>query len=297
MVRHVLVTGATGRVGLPVVRHLRAQGIAVTAGADRAHPDLVAERICLGDVTSEQVVTDLLGEQPAHLPPLDAVVHLAALPHRDAGPPMAVYRTNVLATFNVLTKAAEAGIERAVIASSINAFGVPMNNHDVLPAYYPIDVHTPADIADWYSLSKASDELTAAMVVRRWGMTIIALRLPFTHDEDGIAEYSGFCTRDPRLGLRDGWSYLHVRDAGRAVQRGLTADVAGCHVLHVAAPDTTVPYHTEDLLDRYAPHVERRRALPGRTTGVDVTTARDLLNFEADWSIDLTPIPLPPTTE
>ena len=290
--RHVLVTGAAGRIGSEVVRHLRGHGIAVTAVSNVERNDLEAERFALGDVADEELIASLL-RSPASLPAVDAVVHMAALPHRDTGTPMEVYRTNVITTFNVLTKAAEAGVEHAVIASSINASGLPLNNHDVRPAYYPIDVHVPADIADWYSLSKASDELTARMVSRRWGTSVVALRFPFTKSSEAIALYSGLSTDDPVLGVNDGWAYLHARDAARASFSALTAGLSGFHAFHVAARDTVVPYLTSDLLDRYARDVPRHRAFVGRETAIDLTDARQLLGFEAEFALDLEPRPLP----
>jgi nucleoside-diphosphate-sugar epimerase len=291
-VRHVLVTGAAGGIGSAVTRYFRELGIAVTGLSNVERDDLEVERFALGDAADDELVAQLLRDHPG-LPAVDAVVHMAALPHRDTDTPLAVYRTNVVTTFNVLTKAAEAGIERAVIASSVNASGLPLNNHDVRPAYYPIDVHLPADVADWYSLSKVSDELTAAMVSRRWGTTVVALRFPFTKAADQIEAYSRIVTEDPELGVSDGWAYIHPRDAARASLASLAADISGLHVLHVAARDTTVPYLTSDLLDRYAPGVPRRRAFAGRETALDLTDARRVLGFEAEYALDLEPRPLP----
>jgi nucleoside-diphosphate-sugar epimerase len=291
-VGHVLVTGAAGRIGSAVVRRLRSLGIAVTALSNVERDDLPAERFVLGDAADEQVVGDLLREHDG-LPPVEGVVHMAALPHPCSGTPLEVYRTNVVTTFNVLTQAAEAGIRRAVIASSVNASGLPFNNHDVRPPYYPIDAHVPADLADWYSLSKASDELTGSMVARRWDATVVALRFPHTNDTAGTRWFSDLSTEDPSVGVNDGWSYIHVDDAARAACASLTVDLEGFHVFHVAAPDSTTPYLTSDLLDRYAPGVPRRSELVGRVPAVDLTDAKRLLGFEAEYALDLEPQPLP----
>jgi nucleoside-diphosphate-sugar epimerase len=290
--RHVLVPGAAGNIGGAVVRHFRECGIPVTALTDVELDGFDAERVLLGDAADEELVRDALrGGQG--LPAVDAVVHMAALPHRDTDTPMQVYRTNVITTFNVLMKAVEAGVERAVVASSVNASGLALNNHDVRPAYYPIDVDLPSDIADWYSLSKATDELTAAMVVRRAGMAVVALRFPYTQSAEGIDWYSGVVTADPVRGVNDGWAYLHNRDAARASLLSLTAGLSGLNVFHLAAPDTLVPYATAELLDRYAPDVPRRRELSGREPAVDVEDARRLLGFEAEYALDLEELPLP----
>lgn len=290
--RHVLVTGAAGRIGSAVVGHLRGAGVAVTALSNVEAEHLKAERFVLGDAADAELLAKLL-RHPQDLPPIDGVVHLAALPHRDSGTPLEVYRTNVVSTFNVLVQAAEAGVERAVIASSVNASGLPFNNHEVRPAYYPIDIDLPADIADWYSLSKAADELTAGMVARRWGTTVVALRFPHVNTTEGIHWYSGIVTEAPVRGVNDGWAYLHTDDAARASLRALTAELPGFTALHVAARDSLVPYATSELLDRYAPDVPRRRELVGREPALDTTQARRLLGFEADFALDLELQPLP----
>jgi nucleoside-diphosphate-sugar epimerase len=290
--RHVLVTGAAGRIGSAVVRHLRELGVAVTAFSNVERDDLESDRFVLGDAADEQALADVLAAHPS-LPAVDGVVHMAALPHPGSGTPLEVYRTNVLTTFNVLTQAAEAGVGRAVFASSVNASGLPFNNHVVRPPYYPIDVHVPADLADWYSLSKASDELTGSMVARRWERTVVALRFPHTNDTQGTRWFSGLSTDDPAIGVNDGWSYIHVDDAARAVVASLTAELSGFHVFHVAARDSTTPYATEDLLDRYAPDVPRRRSFVGREPALDLTDARVILGFEAAYALDLEPRALP----
>lgn len=82
-----------------------------------------------------------------------------------------MFANNVTSTFNVLWAAAERGIRRVVIASSINVSGLPYNSHPVLPAYFPFDEQLPADIDDAYALSKIVDEQTARMAYARAGAT------------------------------------------------------------------------------------------------------------------------------
>ncbi|HET6989432.1 MAG TPA: NAD-dependent epimerase/dehydratase family protein [Kribbella sp.] len=125
--RRVLVTGAAGRIGLATVQHLNDLGARVTALTNVEHADLKADRVLIGDTRSETDVARALEE-------VEYVVHLAALAHPSAGTPYDVYTINVVSTFNVLAQAGALGIERAVIASSINATGIPFNPHEILPA-------------------------------------------------------------------------------------------------------------------------------------------------------------------
>lgn len=285
--RSVLVTGADGRIGRATVARLRADGWRVVALAPRFQT-LTSDdaELHVGDATNEEDVA-------AALEGVDAVVHLAAVPHWDHGTPREVYTTNVVSTFTVLVQAARRGIRRAVIASSIQASGVPGNHHDVLPAYYPIDESLPPVHDEWYSLSKYSDELTARMVASHWGMSIVALRFPWTDEAAALRAVAEEWTRDPVQGVKLGWSYLDVRDAAVAVARGLEAEVDGALVVQLAAPDTLVPFETEDLLDRFAPDVPRERVFPGRTVPVSTDRAEHLLGFVAEHRVE--PVPLAET--
>jgi nucleoside-diphosphate-sugar epimerase len=218
---------------------------------------------------------------------VDLVVHLAALAHPSAGTPYDVYTTNVVSTFNVLAQAGALGIKRAVVASSINAYGVPMNPHGVLPAYYPLDEQIPTDVADWYSLSKQNDENTARMVWRRWGMDVVSLRFPHVNSAEILLRQVDGFRADPAPGVREGWAYLDTRDAAYAIELGLTATLSGAHKFFVAAPTTNAPYETEALLDAFAPGVPRLRRFTGHEVPIDLTAVRTVLGFQAQYELEL----------
>lgn len=273
--RRIVVTGSNGRIGSAVSAHLRELGARVV-GVDV--PDV--------DTRDAEAVD-------AVLEGADLLVHLAAIPAPDLAPWPEVFADNVTSTFNVLTAAARHGVRRMMIASSINASGIPMNSHDVLPAYFPFDERLPADIDDPYSLSKAVDEQTARMVWRRWGADVVAIRFPLTAEHGDLVEQSQNATEDPAGGLRNGWTYLDVRDAAIVVELALTRPIRGAQTIFVCAEDTMVPYPTEDLLDTYAPHVPRLTSFTGRQVPADLTRARVLLGFRATHTLDVTERPLP----
>lgn len=278
--RRVLVTGAAGRIGLQTVQHLTDLGALVTALTNTEHPDLKADRILIGDTRSETDVARALEGA-------EYVVHLAALAHPSAGTPYDVYTVNVVSTFNVLAQAGALGIDRAVIASSINATGVPFNPHEITPPYFPWDEKAPADIADPYSLSKQSDENTARMAWRRWGIDVVAFRFPHVNSAEVLERMADNARRKPAGGLREAWSYLDTRDAAYAIELGLTAPVSGAQVFFVTAGTTVAPYETEALLDRFAPRIPRSRRFPGREVPIDLTAAKTVLGFEARHELDL----------
>lgn len=271
----VLVTGADGVVGRPTVEALVDQGIAVTALSRSWSAPTRADRVVTGDAADEALVRDALAD-------VDAVVHLAATAHPALDTPRAVFVGNTSATFTVLACAGEAGVRRAVIASSINAFGVPMNRHDVMPAYYPIDEASPVAHDDAYSLSKWTDEGIGAFACSRWDMTVVALRLPLVRALPALRQRAAQLRDDQaeraRL-AREGWAYLEMTDALDAIVRGLTQPLSGMHTLLVAADDTILTEATEDLLDRYAAGVERRQRFDGRRAPVDTSAARRALGW------------------
>jgi len=276
--KRVLVTGADGDIGRATTKRLVELGIRVTALSLRFDAETPADRVIVGDARDESVVAAALDD-------VDAVVHLAAIPHPSLGTPATVFATNVVATFTVLAKAGEAGVRRAVIASSVNAFGVPMNSHDVKPAYFPLDEDIPADIDDAYSLSKQADEATARMAWRRWGIDSVALRFPLVKDGATLRRAAESAGRDPGSMVREGWAYLDLRDGVRAIESSLTVPLTGAHVVGLSAGDLLIDRPAAELLQAFAPGVPVRAPIGRNGPLVDLTRARLLLGFEPQYSI------------
>ena len=279
----VLVTGAAGRLGSAVLRDLAAQGASVV-GLDRTDPGTVDTFF-----TGSAADVDLVAKAMAGV---DAVIHLAAIPAPDRGTPEEVFVGNTAATFVVLDQAARAGVRRAVIASSLSITGLPFAPHPAVPDYVPIDEAMPLQVGDPYALSKQADEATAAMVARRDGMAVVALRFPKLGTPEFLAGYAQEYRDDPGAGAHELWSYLDMADAAVACRLGVTAQVTGAQPLYVAAPETLSPYPTEDLLARYLPDVPRRRALSGRAVPIDTSAATKLLGFTPEHLFDITPAEL-----
>lgn len=277
--KRVLVTGAAGRIGRAVLDLLASRGIEATALVLEDPGSLAASRVVVGDAGDPAAVRSALAE-------VDAVIHLAARPAPTSGTPLEVFAGNTRATFVVLEEAGSAGVRRAVVASSCSANGLRWTREVVLPAYLPVDEQLPDAVEDPYALSKQTDELTATMMARRHGLTVVALRYPYVGGvEERLAAHARDLTRDPARGVRDLWSYLDVRDAARAALGALSVGDGGAHVALVAAPETLVPYPTADLLRRFLPGVPVRRPLPGRAVPVDTAAATRLFGFTARYPL------------
>ncbi|MFI6392924.1 NAD-dependent epimerase/dehydratase family protein [Nonomuraea sp. NPDC050547] len=269
----VLVTGAAGRLGSAVLAELAEHH--VTALVERDPGPIAAERVVVGDARDPAAVR-------AALEGADAVVHTAALASPEVAAPEVVFAANTQATFVVLNEAGEQGVRRAVIASSLSITGLPFAGSRQSPAYLPLDVHVPPLIEDPYALSKQVDEATAAMMGRRHGMTVAALRFPFLGDRARLAARAAMLAGNPAAGAADLWSYLDLRDAARACLLGLTAPLEGAPAFYLAAPETLMSTPTRELIAAHHPGVPCRAELPGRTVAIDLEPARRVLGFTAE---------------
>jgi nucleoside-diphosphate-sugar epimerase len=275
--KRVLVTGAAGHLGRAVVDELTTRGLAVTALELRPPAtELPVDRVVVGSASDVEAVREALAG-------VDAVVHLAALREPSLGTAEEVFVGNTSATFTVLEQAAQAGVRRAVIASSYALNGIVFARQDRHPAYLPIDELIPPQIEDPYALSKQTDELTGAMMWWRHGLSVCALRYPFIGGlDDDLPERAKQFLEDLTLGATELWTYLEKRDAATASVNGLTEPPPGFHVIGLAAPETLVPYPTEQLLDRFYPNVPRRTTFPGRAAAIDSSKAHALLRWSPE---------------
>lgn len=286
----VLVTGGDGLIGAAVVRALAEEGAEVTVydlGRDDAAAraaDMGARAHLTGSVTDAEAVGAAVAGQ-------DAVVHLAGRAGLDQGTAEEIYTANALGTFLVMEAAAGAGAAKLVYASSINASGLPLNPHPVLPSRYPWDEDEPADVADPYSLSKEANEAAARALSRRHSLPMTGLRYPLVRDItiDAGTVFSRHVRRalraDPRRQACEGWTYLDVRDAAAATVAALTRETPAAPGILVAAPRTYLRQDTDEALQRSAPEVPRDR-VPGRDVPVDLHRADSLLGFKATMALE-----------
>jgi hypothetical protein len=174
----ILVTGGTGSVGQETVRQLVEHGHYVRVIGRRTEQQLPGAEYHTCDITNFALLRDQTHD-------IDAIIHLAAIPHPGMGSSPEIFRTNCSGTFNVYQAAAEAGIRRVVTASSINAFGYNFGIKDFTVQYLPIDEEHPICTTDPYSFSKQVTEDIADYFWRREGISGVCLRLPAVIDVIG----------------------------------------------------------------------------------------------------------------
>jgi len=259
----VAITGAAGRVGRAVVELALAEGHEVVE-IDRPEVD----------------VTEY-GALAAAVEGCDALVHLAAYPAPDVRPEPEVHHNNVTASYNALRVAAQLGIDRVCLASSIQAVGggyMRRARYD----YFPLDESHPTYNEDPYGLSKWIGEAQADSVARRFPhMSIASLRLHGVRADrpTGIvpddAERGGFAVRDL-------WGYVLRPAAARAFLLALTAGFRGHEVFYIVAPETFVDTPTAALVATHYPDVPLREPLPGNAGLYDCAKAERVLGWRHD---------------
>ena len=211
----VVVTGGSGRAGASIIPELLEHGHDVlsvdTAAGDGSTPFMIAD------------VTDY-GQTLSVLHGADWVIHMAAIPSPVSDPPQVVFSTNVVSTWNVLQAAEVLGIEKLVLASSVNAVGLVFSRETVPPQYLPVDEEHPTRAEDSYSLSKLVGEEIAEGFCRKNPMQIASFRFHGLRRDDELEDLRASPEADPLPRAKSLWGYLRLKDAARACRMALEAD-------------------------------------------------------------------------
>lgn len=156
-----LITGATGFVGPHLVAHLESAGDQVTGIGHANGPDLLD-----GDAW-QRLVSDA---QP------EVIYHLAGF--SDVGAswknPRSAFRLNAEGTMSVLEAARLNDVQRVVVVSSADVYGIAS------PASLPLAESAPIQPRSPYGASKQAAEAIAHQYSRGWGLDVIVVR-PFNH--------------------------------------------------------------------------------------------------------------------
>jgi nucleoside-diphosphate-sugar epimerase len=287
--RRVAVTGAAGKLGRAVVADLARHDWQVLA-LDRVRPVEPAPESPSGsasefvavDLTDHgQVVEALGGRVDEHHGPVDAVVHLAAVPAPGLITNSATFANNATATWNVFDAARAQGIRTVVWASSETVLGLPF---DTPPPYVPVDEEYPPRPESTYSLVKTLEEEMARHLCR-WDPELVMVGLRFSNVME-TADYARFPSfdADPLLRRWNLWGYIDARDGAQAVRRALEYRTPGTEVFIVANADTVMSRSSADLVAEVYPGVEVRKELGKHETLLSIDKARRLLGYEPEHS-------------
>ena len=241
--RHVLVTGAAGRIGSYFAEHARDKyALRLMVRGDEEEIDDIKPfgevvECDLGDL-------DRLKEVCAGV---DTIVHMAG----DPGPSslwQSLLETNIIGTYNIFAAAKTAGVRRVIYASSIHAV-----------SGYPPDVQVktsePVNPGDIYGVSKCFGEALCRYMAEKEGVSAIALRIGAFQPLESVQDEKG-------IGMLD--SFVSHRDLDQLINRCIDVENVQFAVLHGLSDNRFKRLDISDAreLVGYAPQDDSTEELP-----------------------------------
>ena len=260
--KRVLVTGATGFIGLEVSKQLAHAGY---------KPRLMVRRplraMALGAIDAEMMQGDLSRPESLKrlLKDVDTVIHLGARATFDA---YEILKPSIVnGSLNLFHAARQAGVEKFVYGGSLLVYGKQKRI---------IDQNTPAAPNSGYARAKLEAETALGRMAAESGMAFVSLRLPHVY---GAMSLLFDQVRDGRVvfpGRGDNpFAHLHVADTARALIRSAEIGLTGIYA--VADEQSCTWNEFFDTIHLYYPrltvrHVPRWFALLG-TSLLDLIAA------------------------
>lgn len=245
----VLITGATGNIGLKVRAHFSTLGwnqVAIDK-SQRANSEIIRADISKYDKTWSR-----------HFENVDAVVHLAANPAPWAGWKN-VYDNNYLATENVLRAAMEHRVKRFVFASSNWVMaGYRSGTERLTTSLHPRPIN-------YYGLSKLHGERLGLHYADR-GLSFIALRIGWCPSIS--SRHAG-----PHLWSRwDQSKWLSARDLCQAMERSVSSENIDYSVLNLMSANPDMRWDISETMQQigYAPQDSHQSVVTPRVFAAEV---------------------------
>jgi GDP-D-mannose dehydratase len=228
----VLITGAAGRIGVALTRHLYARHALRLADINVDGLDSELGEIVALDITNfESCLRACEG--------ITIVVHLASNPATTASFTDSVLPVGIEGTYNVFEAASRKGCDRLVFASSAQVVEGYALDTQIQESFAP----RPKNL---YGVGKAFGEALASYYASEKGLVAVAVRIA------NLATFQAGEVHSPR----DVSAFVSERDLNDLLQRCVEAPLVGFHVVHGVSNNTYKRLGidaTRKLLD-YAPN-------------------------------------------
>lgn len=210
----VLITGAAGYLGHGLV-----------AAAENHHDLRLMDVVQIADSPHEQVVGTI--EQYATaleaVRGVDAIImsHMAPRKPGIYDTPEVPFDINVKGTANLYAAAAELGVKRVALISSIAV----VDGHRRRKEYLRCDM--PYFSVGHYGMTKLCQEVIARQYHLEHGIGSAMLRPAYVQDADTMADKYG------RVATEVNWQYIDRRDIGKAARLAIETDDMGCEAFYL----------------------------------------------------------------
>lgn len=287
MLKNVVVTGGSGKVGRAAIRELLDHGYEVlnvdmVPGDGSCHflkTDLTDMGQC---IDAMHMAAGIVDRKRRPFMAAEAVIHLGNIPAPGLAPDVATFRNNLLSTYNVFSAATLMGVKRIVWASSETVLGLPLTR--VPPAAAPITEEPPPVPENGYALAKVLSEEMARQM-QRWNPDTVFAGLRISNvltppDYALIPSYQA----DPNIRKWNLWSYVDSRDAGQACRLALEAPITGAEVFIIAAGDTLMTQNNAALMAEHYPDAVLTKGTGDFETLLSIAKARKMLGYAPKYS-------------
>jgi nucleoside-diphosphate-sugar epimerase len=276
VVKNMVVTGGSGKVGSELVAHLLAGGHKVTV-IDRKPPTCEAPFI-FADVSDRSALHPVMQNT-------DVVIHLADIPNNFLLPiGNELMAKNVAGATAVLQTAADCKVRRIIYASTTQVYG-SWGDNSIPPQRLPVTEDHPLRPRNPYAVSKVANEYYARYLAESKGHHVMVVRFPGVYF-NGLSRGWWNHLNKENSKVHELGTYIFVQDLARGLKMAAESDWTGFQQVHFASRDSASSTPIRQRLIKHHPEYPLLPAdWPDYQSLMDCSNAKHLLGWEAQHCI------------